>query len=164
MQLVEIVPPSPVPLDKITDKVTEATRAEALARALAAKAAATKTAIEAGATLESQGTVTTVAPTDRQATLDVGPAVVLETAFQMQTNEIRVIESGGFVALLRLDSITAADVTSEEGQAMQDSIRQNLERSLAEDMAALFTATVGQQAGITLDQAVIDSVNTQLGN
>jgi peptidyl-prolyl cis-trans isomerase D len=164
MQLVEIVPPSPVPLDKITDKVTEATRAEALARALAAKAAATKTAIEAGATLESQGTVTTVAPTDRQATLDVGPAVVLETAFQMQANEIRVIESGSFVALLRLDSITAADVTSEEGQAMQDSIRQNLERSLAEDMAALFTATVGQQAGITLDQAVIDSVNTQLGN
>lgn len=164
MQLVEILPPSPVPLDKITDKVTEATRAEALARALAAKAAAAKTAVEAGATLESQGTVTAVAPTDRQATLDVGPAVVLETAFQMQPGEIRVIEAGSFVALLRLDSITAAEVTSEEGQEMQDSIRQNLDRSIAEDMAALFTATVGQQAGITLDQAVIDAVNTQLGN
>jgi hypothetical protein len=47
---------------------------------------------------------------------------------------------------------------------MQDSIRQNLDRSIAEDMAALFTATVGQQAGIALDQAVIDAVNTQLGN
>jgi len=164
MQLVEILPPSPVPLDKITDKVTEATRAEALARALAAKAAAAKTAVEAGATLESQGTVTAVAPTDRQATLDVGPAVVLETAFQMQPGEIRVIEAGSFVALLRLDSITAAEVTSEEGQEMQDSIRQNLDRSIAEDMAALFTATVGQQAGIALDQAVIDAVNTQLGN
>lgn len=164
MQLVEILPPSPVPLDKITDKVTEATRAEALARALAAKAAAAKTAVEAGATLESQGTVTAVAPTDRQATLDVGPAIVLETAFQMQPGEIRVIEAGNFVALLRLDSITAAEVTSEEGQEMQDSIRQNLDRSIAEDMAALFTATVGQQAGIALDQAVIDAVNTQLGN
>ena len=164
MQLVEILPPSPVPLDKITDKVTEATRAEALTRALAAKAAAAKTAVEAGATLESQGTVTAVAPTDRQATLDVGPAVVLETAFQMQPGEIRVIEAGSFVALLRLDSITAAEVTSEEGQEMQDSIRQNLDRSIAEDMAALFTATVGQQAGIALDQAVIDAVNTQLGN
>ena len=164
MQLVEILPPSPVPLDKITDKVTEATRAEALARALAAKAAAAKTAVEAGATLESQGTVTAVAPTDRQATLDVGPAVVLETAFQMQPGEIRVIEAGSFVALLRLDSITAAEVTSEEGQEMQDAIRQNLDRSIAEDMAALFTATVGQQAGIALDQAVIDAVNTQLGN
>lgn len=164
MQLVEILPPSPVPLDKITDKVTEATRAEALARALAAKAAAAKTAVEVGATLESQGTVTAVAPTDRQATLDVGPAVVLETAFQMQPGEIRVIEAGSFVALLRLDSITAAEVTSEEGQEMQDSIRQNLDRSIAEDMAALFTATVGQQAGIALDQAVIDAVNTQLGN
>jgi peptidyl-prolyl cis-trans isomerase D len=164
MQLVEILPPSPVPLDKITDKVTEATGAEALARALAAKAAAAKTAVEAGATLESQGTLTPVAPTDRQATLDVGPAVVLETAFQMQPGEIRVIEDGGFVALLRLDSITAAEVTSEEGQELQDSIRQNLDRSIAEDMAALFTATVGQQAGIALDQAVIDAVNTQLGN
>lgn len=164
MQLVEILPPSPVPLDKITDKVTEATRAEALARALAAKAAAAKTAVEAGATLESQGTVTAVAPTDRQATLDVGPAIVLETAFQMQPGEIRVIEAGSFVALLRLDSITAAEVTSEEGQEMQDAIRQNLDRSIAEDMAALFTATVGQQAGIALDQAVIDAVNTQLGN
>ena len=164
MQLVEILPPSPVPLDKITDKVTEATRAEALARALAAKAAAAKTAVEAGAALESQGTVTAVAPTDRQATLDVGPAVVLETAFQMQPGEIRVIEAGSFVALLRLDSITAAEVTSEEGQEMQDAIRQNLDRSIAEDMAALFTATVGQQAGIALDQAVIDAVNTQLGN
>ena len=164
MQLVEILPPSPVPLDKITDKVTEATRAEALARALAAKAAAAKTAVEAGATLESQGNVTAVAPTDRQATLDVGPAVVLETAFQMQPGEIRVIEAGSFVALLRLDSITAAEVTSEEGQEVQDAIRQNLDRSIAEDMAALFTATVGQQAGIALDQAVIDAVNTQLGN
>jgi peptidyl-prolyl cis-trans isomerase D len=164
MQLVEILPPSPVPLDKITDKVTEATRAEALARALAAKAAAAKTAVEAGATLESQGTLTPVAPTDRQATLDVGPAVVLETAFQMQPGEIRVIEDGSFVALLRLDSITAAEVTSEEGQELQDAIRQNLDRSIAEDMAALFTATVGQQAGIALDQAVIDAVNTQLGN
>ena len=164
MQLVEILPPSPVPLDKITDKVTEATRAEALARALAAKAAAAKTAVEAGATLESQGIVTAVAPTDRKATLDVGPAVVLETAFQMQPGEIRVIEAGSFVALLRLDSITAAEVTSEEGQEMQDAIRQNLDRSIAEDMAALFTATVGQQAGIALDQAVIDAVNTQLGN
>ena len=164
MQLVEILPPSPVPLDKITEKVAEATRAEALARALAAKAAAAKTAVEAGATLESQGTVTAVAPTDRQATLDVGPAVVLETAFQMQPGEIRVIEAGSFVALLRLDSITAAEVTSEEGQEMQDAIRQNLDRSIAEDMAALFTATVGQQAGIALDQAVIDAVNTQLGN
>ena len=164
MQLVEILPPSPVPLDKITDKVTEATRAEALARALAAKAAAAKTAVEAGATLESQGTITAVAPTDRQATLDVGPAVVLETAFQMQPGEIRVIEAGSFVALLRLDSITAAEVTSEEGQEVQDAIRQNLDRSIAEDMAALFTATVGQQAGIALDQAVIDAVNTQLGN
>ena len=74
------------------------------------------------------------------------------------------IAAGSFVALLRLDSIIAAEVTSEEGQEMQDAIRQNLYSSIAEDMAALFTATVGQQAGIALDQAVIDAVNTQLGN
>ncbi|WP_430464486.1 SurA N-terminal domain-containing protein [Tabrizicola sp.] len=164
MQLVEIVPPSPVPLDKITDKVTEDTRTANLATALAAKGAAAKAAVDAGASLESQGSVVAVAATERQATLDVGPAVVLTTAFQMQPGEVRLIESGEFVALLRLDTILAADPTSEMGKDLKDAIRQNVQSAIAQDLAALYTATVGQQAGISLDQAVIDAVNTQLGN
>ncbi|MBM3615215.1 MAG: peptidylprolyl isomerase [Alphaproteobacteria bacterium] len=164
MQLVEIVPPAPVPLDQITDRVTAAARAEALAKALSARAAAMQAAVSGGATFEAQGIVTTIAPTDRQSPLDMAPPAVLDAAFQMQPGDLRVIEEPGFVALLRLDSITPADTTTPEGKELSDAIRQSLEASIAQDMAALFTQTVGQQAGIMLDQSVIDAVNTQLGN
>ena len=41
---------------------------------------------------------------------------------------------------------------------------ENAEGDIASDLSVLFTGAVSQQAGITLDQAVIDAVNTQLGN
>lgn len=164
MQMLEPVPPTPVPLSKITDKVTEAARAAALTKALAAKAAAAKAAVDAGATLESQGTVIKVDPKDRQASLDMAPPAVLEAAFQMQPAEVRLIEQPGLVALLRLDSIAAADVADENGAALREAIDANVARALSEDLAALFTSALAQKAGISLDQSTIDAVNSQLGN
>jgi len=164
MQMLETVPPTPVPLDKITDRVTEETRAAALTKALAAKATAVKAAVDAGATLESQGAVTAVEPKDRQATLDGAPPSVLAAAFDMAQGEVRLVEEGDFVALLRLDSLVPADAASEDGKALRDAIVENAERDIASDLSALFTGAVSQQAGITLNQAMIEAVNTQLGN
>lgn len=164
MQMLETVPPTPVPLEKITDRVTEETRADALAKALSAKAAAVKAAVDAGATLESQGAVTSVEPKDRQATLDATPPAVLAAGFEMAQGEVRLVEEGAFVALVRLDSIVPADPASEDGKALRDAIVANVERDIASDLSVLFTGAVSQQAGITLDQAMIEAVNTQLGN
>lgn len=164
LQMVETVPPTPVPLDKIVDKVTEATRAEALTKALAAKAAAIKAAVDGGATLESQGAVTAVEPVDRQASLDMAPPAVLEAAFQMQPGEVRLIDEAGFVGLLRLDSIAPADAASGDGAALREAIAGNVQRAISDDLAALFTQALAQKAGITLDQPTIDAVNSQLGN
>lgn len=164
LQMLETVPPSPVPLDKITDKVTEATRAAALVKALAAQAAAAKTAVDGGAALETQGTVIVVEPQDRQASLEMAPPAVLSAAFEMQPAEVRLIEDAGFVGLVRLDSITPADKASEDGTALREAIEVNIARAVADDITALFTAALGQKAGITLDQPMIDAVNSQLGN
>lgn len=164
LQLLEIVPPAPVPLDKITEKVTEATRAEALARALAAKGAAVKAAVDAGATLESQGVVVTLTDRDRQAQLEMAPPAVLEAAFGLQAGAVQLVEADGFVGLVRLDSINPADPGTPEGAEMRTAIAANVQTALAEDIAALFTSAVAQQAGITLDQPTIDAINIQLGN
>lgn len=164
MQMVETVPPAPVPLDKIRDRVTAETRAAALAKALSAKASAIKSAVDAGATLESQGAVTAIEPKDRQATLDAAPAAVLAAGFEMAQGEVRLVEDSGFVALVRLDSIAPADAASEDGKALREAIVGNIEGQIASDLSALFTGAVSQQAGITLDQPMIEAVNTQLGN
>ncbi|MGL6209349.1 MAG: SurA N-terminal domain-containing protein, partial [Paracoccaceae bacterium] len=63
LRLDEIVPPTPIPMADITDRVTAAWRSDTVAVALSARAVEVKAAVEAGATLESQGTVTQVAPT-----------------------------------------------------------------------------------------------------
>lgn len=164
LQLLETVPPTPVALDKIRDKVAEATRLAALTTALGAKAAAVKAAVDAGATLESQGAVTSVEPKDRQSSLDQAPPSVLEAAFQMQLAELRLIEEPGFVGLVRLDSIAPADATSPDGSELREVIEINLRRALSEDVTALYTSALAQKAGITLDQPMIDAVNVQLGN
>jgi peptidyl-prolyl cis-trans isomerase D len=164
LQMLETVPPAPVPLEKITERVTAETRAEALAKALAAKATTVKAAVDGGATLESQGAVTPVEPQDRQATLDAAPPSVLAAAFEMNPGEVRLIEDGGFVGLVRLDSIAPADATSEDGTALRDAIQGNVKADIGNDLATLFTAATLQSAGITLDQPMIDAVNAQMGN
>lgn len=164
LQMLETVPPAPVALDKITERVTAETRAAALAKALSAKAASLKAAVDGGAGLETQGAVTSVEPKGRQAVLDNAPPAVLEAAFAMAQGEVRLIEDGGYVALVRLDSIAPADATSEDGEALRAAIVENVERDIATDISTLFTGAVSQAAGISLDQQMIDAVNTQMGN
>ena len=164
IQMLETVPPTPVPLDKIRDRVTLETRTVALSKALAAKAAAIKTAVDGGAALETQGAVTSVEPKDRQAVIDTAPPAVLAAAFDMTQGEVRLVEEAGFVALVRLDSIAPAEATSEDGKALREAIVANVERDIGSDISTLFTGSVTQSAGITLDQPMIDSVNTQMGN
>ena len=62
LRLDETVPPTPVALDKIRDRVAAAWRAEQLAAALTAQATAAEAAIKSGASLASQGAVTVIAP------------------------------------------------------------------------------------------------------
>lgn len=163
LQLLETVPPAPVPLDKITDKVTEATRAATLAKALADKAHAAKAAVEAGAALDAQGKAERLTGLDRQGSVADAPPAVLEAAFAMTKGELRLIEAGAFVALIQLDAITPAATSGDEATALREAIAINAEKAISEDVFALYTAAVGAKAGITLDQAAISSINTQLG-
>jgi len=164
MQMLETLPPTPVALEKITEKVSEAAHADALTRALSAKASALKTAADAGAALETLGSLTAVEPTARQENVAVAPPAVLEAAFQMQPGELRVVDQPGFVALLRLDSIAPADPASEDGKAMAEAISASAKRAFADDLVMAFTAALVQESGISLNQPVIDAVNSQLGN
>lgn len=164
LQLQEIVPPAPIPLDKIKDKVTEAARDDALTKALVAKAQAVKAAVDGGATLESQGMVATIAPMDRQSPLPDAPPLVVQTVFEMAKAEVRLIDLPGYVALIRLDTVTAATDDDAEATALRDAIADNATRAIAADVSALFTASVAQKAGISLDQNALNAVNTQLGN
>jgi peptidyl-prolyl cis-trans isomerase D len=164
MQLTSTLPPTPRPLETVKDSVTAAVRAEALAKALSAEAAKIQTSVEAGAALESFGAVTTTAAIGRQETLDNAPAAVVAAAFEMQVGALRVIDEPGFVGLLQLTSITPAAKDGDAAKGLRDAIAANATRSITDDVLQLYTNALTAQAGITLDQSVINSVNSQITN
>ncbi len=162
LRLDEVVPPTPVPLDQVRDQVSTAWTARALTAALSERAVAIKTAVEAGATLESQGTVRQSTGIDRQGSVEGAPADVIAAVFDMAPGGLRVIETDGYTALLRLDAVTPAPVEGEDATAMREAIRVQTEQGLAQDAFTLFTNALANEARITLDQAAISAVNTQI--
>jgi len=161
MRLDEMVPPAPIPLYTIRDQVIEAWRGQALAAALSAQAVAIKSAVESGAALETQGTVSVTEGIDRQGTVEGAPPEVLQAVFKMAVGDLRVIEAAGYTALVRLDNITTAPAEGDDAAAMQEAIRVEVERTFAQDAFTLYTSALTAEAGITLDQAAINAVNAQ---
>jgi peptidyl-prolyl cis-trans isomerase D len=164
MQLESIVPPTPVPFDKVKEKVTTAAHADALAKALAAEATRIKIEVAAGAKFDSFGTLETTTKIDRQGAVKDTPESLLKTVFEMAPNEMRAIQAPGFAALIQLTAVTPAPTTGDDAKAMRDAITANAGKAIADDAMALYTSALTNAAGISLDQAAINAVNAQITN
>jgi len=162
LRLDATIPPAPIPLDRIRDRVTADHAASMLTAALSARAVEVKAATEGGAALETQGTVTAHTGIDRQGSIENTPSDVISAAFDMAPGDLRVIETPGYTALLRLDAVTPAPDSGDDATAMREAIRVQTEQGLAQDAFALFTGALLTEAGITLDQAAIAAVNASL--
>ena len=152
------VPPTPVPLDKAHDKVLAAFHAEALQKALAAQADAAKTAVAGGASLSAQGIVDVVHSTTRAQTLDGIPADVVKAAFLLKPGDMTVINLPGYVALLRLDTITPAITTGEAALKAMAALSAQASQSIAQDAYALYSTAMVSQGGLTVDQTAVNAV------
>lgn len=162
LRLDSMVPPTPVPLDKIRDKVEAAYRADTLARALTAQATAAEAAVKSGATLAAQGTVTPVAPLTRDAAPDGVPADLIKTVFTMTPGEVRLVDLPDFTGLIQLDTVIPVDPADAATQAARAAIAAQTEQSIAQDVYTLFTDAMTTQGVLTIDQNVINSVQAQM--
>jgi peptidyl-prolyl cis-trans isomerase D len=161
LRLDEIVPPTPIPLEKTRDAVEESWRATALANALSERAIAIKSQIEAGASLGAFGIVSVVPSIARTSTLDGRPADIARQIFTMQEGQARVIEAAGYVAVVVLDAVTPGDKTSDDAAALKAAISVQAEQGLGQDAFLLFTNALTSSAGISIDDAAIAAVHTQ---
>jgi peptidyl-prolyl cis-trans isomerase D len=162
LQLVEIVPPTPIPFEEARAEVTAAWRAEALARALSERAIEIKAAVEAGAALGGFGVTDVTAAISRDGFVENVPSTLVPGLFAMAPGEIRVFEAEGQVALARLDAVTPADTTSADAVALREALSAQLEQALAQDAFASFLTALQGELGIQLDQAAINAVHSQM--
>ena len=89
---------------------------------------------------------------------------MVAAAFEMAPNEVRVVEDQGFAAVLQLTDILPATKDTPSVGALRDAVANNAAGGIAQDVMQLFTAAITSEAGISLDQSVINSVNAQITN
>jgi peptidyl-prolyl cis-trans isomerase D len=163
MALVETLPPAPRPLADVKEKVTAAWRAKALTEALKDLAETKVTALNGGADLASLGTVKTAAKIARDGAVDGAPTALITAAFAAELGAPQVVVDGDFVTLMQLDAITPA-IDNPAAADLRATLDVQLSQSLGADVFDLFGGQVESAAGIMIDQNVINSVHTQMGN
>ena len=162
LRLDEIVPAAAIPFDEAREAVDAAWRAEALTKALAARAIEIKSAIEGGAAIGSFGIVDVTPEIARDGFVSGTPETLLPAVFSMSAGDVQVVEAAGFIAVVQLDRIQPAATEGEDAEALRDAIAAQARRAITADAFAAYTAALSAEAGITLDQAVINAVNTSL--
>jgi peptidyl-prolyl cis-trans isomerase D len=163
LALREVVPPTPRPLADVKDEVTKAWRAKTLASALSSLASTKLAALQGGADMASLGKLASQRGLARDGRVEGAPPALVAAAFAATTpGQAQIVAEGDFVGILRLDAIIAAD-KNPEATALREAIAQGLAESLSDDVFDLYGKQIEATQGITLDQNVITSVNSQLG-
>jgi peptidyl-prolyl cis-trans isomerase D len=161
LRLDAILPPAPLALDDIRDRVADAWRMATLAQALSDKAIEIKSAVEGGASLGAFGIVD-VTPAATRSTRPINaPPSVIAALFDMEEGQIRVIEDNGFTALLQLDSVTPGAPDGPDAEAVRAAISIQAEQALAQDAFSLFVNGLSNSAGIRFDDAAVNAVHAQ---
>lgn len=162
LQFVETVPAAPIPFDQVRDKVAEAWHKVQLGKAMSDRAVAIKAAVEGGASLTSQGIVDQTPEIARNGTIPEAPQSVVDTGFAMQAGEVRVVEEGDFIAVLQLNSITPAQETGPDAEALKAAIAAQVQQALAGDLFAAYSDALISATPVVLDQNAISAVNSGL--
>ncbi|MCB1349748.1 MAG: peptidyl-prolyl cis-trans isomerase [Maritimibacter sp.] len=89
------------------------------------------------------------------------PDALTETAFGLEPGSWTVVEAEDGAVVLRVDAVNAADQTGEEAVTIKARFAGETAQALSQDLQDAFGAALETQAGITLDQAMINAVNAQ---
>lgn len=162
LRLDEIVAPAPIPFAEARADVAASWLADAKAKALSDRAIAIKSEVEGGASLGTLGIVDVTTAIARDSQVADAPASLLTTVFEMAVGDVRVVDEAGFVAVVKLDTVTPAPTDDAAATAIKAAIGAQLQQAISTDTFDAFTSAVGTEAGIELDQNAINAVHTQL--
>jgi peptidyl-prolyl cis-trans isomerase D len=162
LRLDEIVPAAPIPFAEARADVAASWLADAKAKALTERAIAIKSEVEGGASLGTFGIVDVSTGIARDNQVADAPASLLTTVFEMAAGDVRVVDEAGFVAVVKLDTVTPAPTDDAAATAIKAAIGAQLQQAISTDTFDAFTSAVGTEAGIELDQNAINAVHTQL--
>ena len=162
LRLDRIDPPALIPFDEVRAEVEAGWRVAATAEALLARAEEAATAIAAGASFEDQGLTPTVEDALTRRDFVAGtPPDFLTRAFALAPGETAVLPNGDGAIVLRLDSVTAADMVDPAVAADVEALTAQTRNDIAEDIFAAYAEALQSRTEIVIDQTALNAVNAQ---
>ena len=160
MRLDETLEPRLQPLDEVRGDAIEGWQDVETATRLRALADATQEQLAEGNDLAAEGLTVMV---ERNITRDnripdAPPLLVLEV-FEMERNEVRVVEGPQGAALVRLDEILGPDDSDPEITAIRSAIETAARQDMAQDVLQAFGTDVQSRAGLQLNHTAINAVH-----
>lgn len=117
---------------------------------------------DANAATPSTGNWTSETGIFRDGYLETAPPSLVEKAFALEEGETELLAEDNRVALIRVERIIPADLESDLAKDVAATAAQRLDASLQADLFDYYARAIQAQNGITLNQAAIASVESQL--
>lgn len=86
------------------------------------------------------------------------PRELVETGFEMDEGEVRIVEGTTRLHLVQLNAIQSPDLMLDDVAAQGRALEQQLAQSIAQDLFGYFASSLRQETPIQLNQQMIDAV------
>ncbi|MEM7721886.1 MAG: SurA N-terminal domain-containing protein [Pseudomonadota bacterium] len=162
IRLDEVIPPTLTPFDEAEEDVRAAWRISALRTQLTARAETLMEDLETGTDLEDLGRVTQEQAIRRQDFIPDAPPTLVAQVFQLsEVGETVMVPGPDRAFIARLDSINSPARDQPDTALLLQIVQQTVAQSMAQDLFEAYGQALQGDAGIRLDQAVINAVHTQ---
>ena len=159
----EVIAPALQPLDDVRDQVTADWEAQETTARLGDLGEEIRAARLEGQSFEELG-YTPEIHTDlaRESFLDGAPEDAIESVFKMKDGDVISLAEGGVLHLIEVTKITPLEDTDADIPALRDRIGAGLLGPTAENTLSLFLGAIQAKAGISRNQAAINTVHANL--
>ncbi|MEM1361488.1 MAG: peptidylprolyl isomerase [Pseudomonadota bacterium] len=163
LRLDSVNPPQLLPLEEVRDEAEAGALAEAIKTALGDQVEAYKSRLESGEDFPSLGLTATIQPgVTRNDFLENLPETLLPGLFDAEQGDILIVEGTDTLYLVRLDSVIPPDLGDPTTAAIRERLNGEIASAMAQDLLSQFARAVQAEAGISVNDAAIAAVHTQL--
>lgn len=159
LELIEVLPAAPRPLEEIRTQVTADWRNARIVDALEAQARELASQMRSTALVDlPELAAERIEGLRRTDFLPDLPRDLVGLAFDMDPQEVRIFPTERQVHILKLHAVQSPDPLMQDIARMRDALEMQLDQSIAQDLFTYFSAALRQSQPIQLDQRVIDAV------
>ncbi|WGI20470.1 SurA N-terminal domain-containing protein [Amylibacter sp. IMCC11727] len=155
--------PAQIPQDEVGDKLIADWRAVKTNEALLELAERFKPGLEQGGDLSFVGVdLTAVDGITRTSFIEALPPTAVSEVFTLELGDVTVIDAGNAAILVRLTNITDFDPDQDGNDVALDRIKEQIDAQVSLDILDYFSDALQADAGVALDQNIINQVNQQI--